>query len=62
MAINWKGIDLACRAADLVAEDRRAHGRPPGDAGTLRKRYGDCLSAFMVRTILTLNALTNAGY
>lgn len=38
----WKKIDLFCKTADLVANDRRKAGRDPGRAGVIRAEIEAC--------------------
>ena len=60
--INWKGIELGCKTADLVAADRMAAGRPEGGAGTHRKRVEGCVRAIANMYIRLTAILTERGY
>jgi len=60
--INWKAIELKCKCADLVAYDRRLHGRKQGRAGKIRSDYERCAKAIADGLKAINDALTRGGF
>ena len=60
--INLAAIELKCKTADLVAEDRRKHGRDPGPAAYIRQEYENCAKDIADGFRAINSALNRAGY
>lgn len=64
MAINWNGIELLCKTADLIASDRAGTVRDDGYHHGLRSEFERCAKSVLeaVKSInRALDAMTKGG-